>query len=123
MNVHRAVLDKIKVYGAYESKNAYIIRDFLMRSVVTFDWIPVDSIDALRLLCLKPIPDHFSLPVLEMPSGLLLPNPTIEKIAFNLGWISKPKFDEYDVSIFGAGPAGLSAAVYAASGRFENCFS
>jgi len=115
MESSKAILDKIKVYGTYESKNAYIIRDFLMRSVVTFDWIPVDSIDAFRLLYLKPVPDHYSLPILEMPSGLLLSNPTIEEIAFNLGWITKPKLAEYDVSIFGAGPAGLSAAVYAAS--------
>ena len=115
MESSKAILDKIKVYGTYESKNAYIIRDFLMRSVVTFDWIPVDSIDDFRLLYLKPVPDHYSLPILEMPSGLLLSNPTIEEIAFNLGWITKPKLAEYDVSIFGAGPAGLSAAVYAAS--------
>jgi thioredoxin reductase (NADPH) len=115
MEGNRAILDKIKVYGTYESKNAYIIRDFLMRSVVTFDWIFVDSVDAFRALYLKPIPDQLSLPILEMPSGLLLSDPTIEEIAFNLGWITKPKLAEYDVSIFGAGPAGLSAAVYAAS--------
>ena len=48
MDSTKAILDKIKVYGTYESKNASVIRDFLMRSVVTFDWIPVDSIDAFR---------------------------------------------------------------------------
>jgi thioredoxin reductase (NADPH) len=32
-----------------------------------------------------------------------------------LGWIAAPRASEYDVSIYGAGPAGLSAAVYAAS--------
>ncbi len=29
--------------------------------------------------------------------------------------MTQPKFTEYDLSIYGAGPAGLSAAVYAAS--------
>ena len=32
-----------------------------------------------------------------------------------LGFVTKPKLRRYDVSIYGAGPAGLSAAVYAAS--------
>nr|WP_242033664.1 NAD(P)/FAD-dependent oxidoreductase [Phormidium sp. FACHB-592] len=32
-----------------------------------------------------------------------------------MGWVAQPKFKEYDLSIYGAGPAGLNAAVYAAS--------
>jgi len=32
-----------------------------------------------------------------------------------LGFVTKPRLRQYDVSIYGAGPAGLSAAVYAAS--------
>ena len=39
----------------------------------------------------------------------------IREIAQHLGWVIQPKFKEYDLSIYGAGPAGLSAAVYAAS--------
>ena len=36
-------------------------------------------------------------------------------VADRLGFLTKPKRRQYDVSIYGAGPAGLSAAVYAAS--------
>lgn len=54
-------------------------------------------------------------PVIEFPDGKVIINPTLEQIANNLGWITKPKYEEYDLSIYGAGPAGLSAAVYAAS--------
>lgn len=115
MEPNKAILNKIKVYGIHESKNAYVIRDFLMRSVVTFDWVPVENIDVLRKLLVQNIPYDFTLPVVELPTGQLLSNPTIETIARNLGWITKPRHAEYDVSIFGAGPAGLSAAVYAAS--------
>jgi thioredoxin reductase (NADPH) len=115
MEPNKAVLNKTKVYGIQESKNAYVIRDFLMRSVVTFEWVPVANIDVLRALFVQDIPHDFILPVVELPTGKLLSNPTIETIAHNLGWITKPRNSEYDVSIFGAGPAGLSAAVYAAS--------
>lgn len=115
MEPNKAILNKTKVYGIQESKNAYVIRDFLMRSVVTFEWVPVANIDVLRTLFVQDIPHDFILPVVELPTGKLLSNPTIETIAHNLGWITKPRNSEYDVSIFGAGPAGLSAAVYAAS--------
>ena len=52
------------------------------------------------------------------PDGSRLYQPTLAEIAARLGWVARPRFVEYDVSIYGAGPAGLSAAVYAAS---EGC--
>lgn len=115
MELNKAILDKVKVYGHLESREAYIIRDFLKRSVATFDWVAVTDINDLRSKCELNIPDNITLPLVELTNGKLLFNPTVEEIAFNLGWITKPKHTEYDVSIFGAGPAGLSAAVYAAS--------
>jgi len=108
-------LDKIKVYGLQESREAYIIRDFLKRSVVTFDWVPVNEIMDLRLQYKLRLPEKVELPLVVLPDGKMLFNPSVETIAFNLGWLRKPKHTEYDLSIFGAGPAGLSAAVYAAS--------
>jgi thioredoxin reductase (NADPH) len=36
-------------------------------------------------------------------------------VAEKLGWYRKPSSSEYDLAILGAGPAGLSAAVYGAS--------
>ena len=41
--------------------------------------------------------------------------PTIRQITEKLGWFHDPCRSEYDLAIFGAGPAGLSAAVYGAS--------
>jgi thioredoxin reductase (NADPH) len=42
-------------------------------------------------------------------------NPTIRQIIEKLGWFKNPSYAEYDLAIYGAGPAGLSAAVYGAS--------
>jgi thioredoxin reductase (NADPH) len=42
-------------------------------------------------------------------------NPTIRQIIEKLGWYRDPSTSEYDLAIYGAGPAGLSAAVYGAS--------
>ena len=56
------------------------------------------------------------LPLVVCPSGALLRNPTESELAGCLG--ITPKLDPeavYDLAIVGAGPAGLAAAVYAAS--------
>jgi thioredoxin reductase (NADPH) len=55
------------------------------------------------------------LPVVILPDGTRLEAPTVNALAHRLGWVTQPRLKEYDVSIYGAGPAGLSAAVYAAS--------
>jgi thioredoxin reductase (NADPH) len=55
------------------------------------------------------------LPVVELPDGTHLFGPTLREIADRLGFVATPKRRQYDVSIYGAGPAGLSAAVCAAS--------
>jgi thioredoxin reductase (NADPH) len=55
-------------------------------------------------------------PLVICPDGNVLRNPDEGQLATCLGWL--PEFDEstvYDVAIVGAGPAGLAAAVYAAS--------
>jgi thioredoxin reductase (NADPH) len=40
---------------------------------------------------------------------------TLESVATGLGMVLAPSLSEYDLTIVGAGPAGLAAAVYAAS--------
>lgn len=115
MQTNQAELNKIKVYGIPDSRDAYVIRDFLKRSVVTFEWIPVLDMNAFKSIFPELQTEGRELPAVELPCGNFLFDPGVEDIARNLGWITKPKHKEYDVSIFGGGPAGLSAAVYAAS--------
>lgn len=106
---------KVRLYGQADSAQAYEIRDFLNRTVVEFDWIALTcDADCKKELGLPSL-SNVRLPVVELPDGNQLFAPTIREIAQHLGWVKQPKFKEYDVSIYGAGPAGLSAAVYAAS--------
>jgi thioredoxin reductase (NADPH) len=106
---------KVRLYSQPNSAAAYEIRDFLNRTVVEFDWIELTGdADCDRELKLPSLND-IRLPVVELPDGIQLFAPTIREIAQHLGWVAQPKFKEYDLSIYGAGPAGLSAAVYAAS--------
>ena len=61
-----------------------------------------------------PRPDE--LPLVVCPDGTVLKCPTEQELARRLGLYPELSADHvYDVAIVGAGPAGLAAAVYAAS--------
>ena len=108
-------ISKVKLYGQPNSPSAYQIRDFLKRSVVEFDWIELTcDEDCYRELGFSSV-EELRLPIVELSNGTQLFAPTVQEVAQQLGWVTQPRFKEYDLSIYGAGPAGLSAAVYAAS--------
>ena len=61
-------------------------------------------------------PNPADLPLAVCPKGTILKNPSESDLARALGMVPSDKEDRtYDVAIVGAGPAGLSTAVYAAS--------
>lgn len=106
---------KVTLYGHANSPEAYAIRDFLSRSVVEYDWIEIiNDQDCKKLLGIDAMHD-IKFPIVQLTNGERLFAPSLNEIAKRLGWISQPNYKEYDLSIYGAGPAGLSAAVYAAS--------
>lgn len=108
-------LNRIRVYGRGASPEGYEIRDFLSRSVVEFKWVELAEDAQLHHQFGSDRLEDYRLPVCEFPDGEIIEAATVRRIAAKLGWITEPKAAEYDVSIYGAGPAGLSAAVYAAS--------
>lgn len=105
----------LRLFGRRDSVEGWELRDFLKRSVVEFEWIDLtcdnDCQDSLGL----PELANVQLPVVELPGGERLFGATLREVAGRLGFVTKPRLREYDLSIYGAGPAGLSAAVYAAS--------
>jgi thioredoxin reductase (NADPH) len=110
----RPITPQVTLVGQRASAAGYSIRDFLSRNGVPYEWVEVD--DTERVLGLLPAgaaPDE--LPICVLPSGVRLAPATLEEVAAGLGMVSAPTLGEYDLTIVGAGPAGLAAAVYAAS--------
>ncbi|MEM9282430.1 MAG: FAD-dependent oxidoreductase [Verrucomicrobiota bacterium] len=105
---------RIKLFGRSRTSDCYEIIDFFTRSMVDYELIPIDSDSDSHAYFGKSSISELDLPVVEF-DGERLENPEIREIAARLGWVTEPKLKEYDLSIYGAGPAGLSAAVYAAS--------
>lgn len=84
-----------------------------MRNGVPFGFYPVGSPVGQEIIRSLDT-DVVQLPVLTV-DGQVLVNPSLIEIAEVLGATTKPPTDLCDVAIIGAGPAGLAAAVYAAS--------
>jgi thioredoxin reductase (NADPH) len=100
-------LPMVRIYGTPGSAACYSIRDFLHRSDVPFEWIDLTSGAEPGVGG----PNDPSLPVCVFPDGTRLENATVRQITEKLGWFRDPSRAEYDLAIYGAGPAGLSAAV------------
>lgn len=97
------------------SAAAYRIRDFLSRNSRQYEWVDVTDAERVQTLLGDAEIDPRSLPICVLPDGTKLSPATLEQVAAGLGMVSGPVRSEYDLTIVGAGPAGLAAAVYAAS--------
>jgi thioredoxin reductase (NADPH) len=105
----------VKIIGRRASAPCYAIRDFLYRSGVPFEWVELTSDEQARALAGVEHLHDARLPVCVFPDGTRMDCPTISQIIQKLGWFRNPSRSEYDLAIYGGGPAGLSAAVYGAS--------
>ena len=105
----------ITILGKTGSPLGYMIRDFLHRNGVPFKWIELATDEQARAQAGVESLRDSRLPVCIFPDGTRLECPTIRQITEKLGWFRDPSRPQYDLAIYGAGPAGLSAAVYGAS--------
>jgi len=107
-----------RIAAPENSARAYEIRDLLTRFDTPFTFHPTDSEDGVALLgevgqagCV--------VPTVVRHDGRVLVDPTDGDLVEAVGGGTRLGVEAYDVAIVGAGPAGLSAAVYAASEGLE----
>lgn len=105
----------VQIIGERGSAEAYVIRDFLHRCGVPFIWKELSNDDEARAQENLTGLSDARLPVCIFSDGSRLEHPTVREVSEKLGLFHKPTQSEYDLAIYGAGPAGLSAAVYGAS--------
>ncbi|MGZ4477831.1 MAG: FAD-dependent oxidoreductase [Nocardioidaceae bacterium] len=96
------------------STRGHEIRDLLTRNNVPFGFLSRDSAEGAATLARLGLQGSRG-PVVAMFNGALLVDPSNAEVAAALGVDTRPSGRTYDVAIVGAGPAGLAAAVYAAS--------
>ena len=104
----------VTVVGERWSPRFHEIRDLLQRSGLSFDFHNADSPEGRAVLERVACPAG-PFPVLVRFDGQVLTNPTNEEAAVALGARHSSEEGTFDLAVVGAGPAGLSAAVYGAS--------
>src|SRR4051794_18937543 len=111
----RPVTPQVVLVGRRTSSLGYELRDFLSRNGVPYDWVEIDDADRVGQLFDGRDVDPNRLPICVLPDGRRLASATVQQVASGLGMVAAPLSSDYDLTIVGAGPAGLAAAVYAAS--------
>jgi len=110
--LHRPGMELIRIVGEDRSLRSNAIRELLNRNGIPFGFHQVGSVPANRL-----VQEHgaelTALPVVFLHDGSALMDPTDAQIMDAIG--ESPRELSCEVAVVGAGPAGLTAAVYAGS--------
>jgi thioredoxin reductase (NADPH) len=102
--------------GPASSPDVIRLQGFLARNAYPHQLLdPAEDRGAAELVK-QYAPNSADLPLAVCPKGLILKNPSEAELARALGMVPVNERDQiYDVAVVGAGPAGLSTAVYAGS--------
>jgi thioredoxin reductase (NADPH) len=103
----------LKVVGPGKCRDTTLVREFLYKNFYPFVWYDSASGTGQQLMASWGSPQKS--PVIEFTDGSRLTNPGLRELAQSAGiWRHCPP-GPVDLAIIGAGPAGMAAAVYAAS--------
>jgi thioredoxin reductase (NADPH) len=103
-----------RIVGRAHSRRAHRLRDVLSRIGVPYQFLNEDSAQGQQLLREVGM-EGTDLPVASFYDGTAFADPSAADLLGALGFQTKVEPDACDVVIAGGGPAGMSAAVYAAS--------
>ena len=107
----------INVVGESWSGRAYELRETLGRCAIPHAFHLANSEDGRALVAQAGA--ETPLPIVVFPDGTVLTDPSNTELALAAGSPVSPERMDFDLVIVGAGPAGLSAAVYGASEGFS----
>jgi thioredoxin reductase (NADPH) len=111
---HQTGFELFHVIGRTQDRSTHELRELLTRFNVPFRFHPADSEPGRRQLASRDL-DASRLPVMIRHDDHTIVEPTPAQIIEAVGGSIHNDVDECDVVIVGAGPAGLTAGVYAAS--------
>ncbi|KQU66534.1 FAD-dependent oxidoreductase [Phycicoccus sp. Root101] len=115
-SIHANVGAGLRIIGSRYSGDTRRLRDFVSRNRIPYRWedLEEDPEAEVALRAFAVPPDQ--IPVVIWKGQTVLRNPSNTELAELLGLREDaPRRDAYDVLVVGAGPAGLAAAVAAAS--------
>ena len=105
----------VRVIGSRYSRDTLRIREFLYKNSVPFIWLDLETDHEVVQILRQFGVSEAETPVVVWGRRLVLRNPSNRELAEALGIRRPVERTVYDLVVIGAGPAGLAAAVYAAS--------
>ena len=115
---NRPRFEVIRIVGDRWSEASHAFRDHLERGAIPYGFYEPESPEGRALL--KDAGTTGPLPIAIFHDGRVFVQPTAIEIIEALGMnAAEPALSTLDVAVIGAGPAGLAAAVYAASEGLE----
>jgi thioredoxin reductase (NADPH) len=107
-------MEPITVYGAPWCPDCRRSKAFLTEQRVPYAWVDIDADAEARGLVERLQGGGRTIPTIVFPDGSHLLEPSNAELAAKLGLRLRAARMAYDLVIVGGGPAGLSAAIYAA---------
>ncbi|MEA2650939.1 MAG: thioredoxin reductase [Chloroflexota bacterium] len=111
----RPPFEGLRLLAGRWAPRGHEIRDFLTRNQVPYTWLDPDEEEGGRLADSLDEPADPSEPIVLLPDGRVLRDPSARELAEGVGLSTRAALPFYDLVIVGAGPAGLAAAVYGSS--------
>jgi len=111
----RPAFEGLRLLAGRWAPRGHVIRDLLTRNQVPYAWLDPLEDEGRRLAESIEGGADPALPVVLLPDGSVLRDPTNRDLAAAVGLSTRAALPFYDLVIVGAGPAGLAAAVYGAS--------
>jgi thioredoxin reductase (NADPH) len=103
---------RVLLVGTRYDSDCRDIRVFLSANRIPYEWVDAEREPERMPACMA---GKYSGPSVIVDRAYCVEVPTVRSVAEALGIRTTPRYEEYDVVIAGAGPAGLAAGVYGAS--------